>query len=121
MAGAFSITDFSKTSVVYPSVNGTSYVSEVRTVYMNTSPPASGLVAYTGSPALAALPFPHKYGAHVYIFGTDAAGIKHRRKVMCTPLLFSGGVPTINTISIDGITGWKYGGYVGERERRPGT
>jgi hypothetical protein len=121
MAGAFSITDFSKTSVVYPAMNGTSYVSEVRTVYMNTTPPASGLAAYTGSPALAALPFPHKYGAHVYIFGTDNASVKHRRKVMCDPDLFDGGIPDIHAISIDGITGWKYGGYVGERDRRPGS
>lgn len=112
MAGSLSITDFSKVLALYPSIDGTTYTLPVRNVYQAAG--ATGLTTAGPTDTHQRL-FPAHRAAHSYIHTTDSAGKVYRRRIPIVPTAAT--TPPTITGAIDGLTGWAYGGFIGEKIR----
>ncbi len=119
MSGTLDISDFSHSYAKFIDVHGTQYTLPVRSVYLNASPSPTDLLPATGADANKPL-FPHPRRApHVYITGQEGDGTEHRRRVPTSCVFPSTSTATQSMAAtvIDGITGWEYGGWTGQRDR----
>lgn len=115
MAGTFAHNLQTSVYHVYHSDDNTDYLVKLEPKYTA----ASGLTVATTQNIADMKRYPNqKRARHTYIHATEdapVAGHIHRRKVICaTAILTTPG--TIGTI--DGLTAWSYGGFIGEKIRK---